>query len=99
MNRVILANTPLACNTLFFKCLVENEKISEAYSYEMGLLSHINSINLRELLGKPLTLELRSSPFPSRYLNSYITHMTLAGREFSGERYYIYRATVQPGPW
>ncbi|CAI0702456.1 type VI secretion system Vgr family protein [Serratia fonticola] len=99
MNRVILAHTPLAGNRLFFKSLIGKEKISEPYSYEVELLSPINNINLRELLGKSLTIELRSPLLPSRYLNGYITRMTLVGRESSGERYYIYRATVQPGLW
>lgn len=99
MNRVILAHTPLAGNRLFFKSLIGEEKISEPYSYEVELLSPINNINLRELLGKSLTIELRSPLLPSRYLNGYITRMTLVGRESSGERYYIYRATVQPGLW
>ncbi|MGF6189310.1 type VI secretion system Vgr family protein [Serratia sp. 2723] len=99
MNRVILAHTPLAGDTLMFKSLVGNEKISEPYSFEVELLSTVNSINLRELLGKSLTIELRSSPLPSRYLNGYITRMTLVGREPNGERHYIYRATIQPGLW
>ncbi|CAM4079533.1 type VI secretion system Vgr family protein [Serratia silvae] len=99
MNRVILAHTPLAGDTLMVKSLVGNEKISEPYSFEVELLSAVNSINLRELLGKSLTIELRSPPLPSRYLNGYITRMTLVGREPNGERYYIYRATIQPGLW
>ncbi|KEY59010.1 type VI secretion system Vgr family protein [Serratia sp. DD3] len=99
MNRVILVHTPLAGNVLLFKSLVGHEKISELFSFEVEVLSTSNSINLRELLGKALTVELRSSPLPSRYLNGYITRMTLVGRESSGERYYIYRATVQPGLW
>jgi len=99
MNRVILAHTPLADNSLLFKSLIGHEKISEPYSFDVELLSTINSINLRDLLGKPLTIELRSAPLPSRYLNGYITRMTLVGRESSGERHYIYRATIKPGLW
>lgn len=64
MNRVILAHTPLAGNRLFFKSLIGKEKISEPYSYEVELLSPINNINLRELLGKSLTIELRSPLLP-----------------------------------
>ncbi|KFK97921.1 MULTISPECIES: type VI secretion system Vgr family protein [unclassified Serratia (in: enterobacteria)] len=99
MNRVILVHTPLVGNTLLFKSLVGHEKLSELYAFEVELLSTINSVNLRELLGKTLTIEMRSPILPSRFLNGYITRMTLVGRESSGERYYIYRATVQPGLW
>ncbi|MHA7848345.1 type VI secretion system Vgr family protein [Serratia sp. D1N4] len=99
MNRVILAHTPLADDTLLFKSLIGNEKISELYSFEIELLSVNSSINLRDLLGKTLTIELRSNSSSTRYLNGYITRMTLVGRESGGDRYYVYRATVQPGLW
>ncbi|WP_058912978.1 type VI secretion system Vgr family protein [Entomohabitans teleogrylli] len=99
MDRVIVAHTPLDLDTLLFKSLTGNETLSGLFEFHIELLSTRNDINLRELLGKPLTVELRPQPHIARYLNGYITRMTLAGREINSERYYLYRACVRPGLW
>ncbi len=99
MNRAIIAHTPADSGELLFKSLTGQEGLSEAFEFEVELLNKSNNLNLRNLLGKSLTVELRGKPLTPRFLNGYITRMTLTGRETSGERYYIYRATVRPGLW
>ncbi|KAA9002642.1 type VI secretion system tip protein VgrG [Affinibrenneria salicis] len=99
MDRIITAHTPLGSDALLFKSLAGTEQLSELYEFDVELLSADNAIDLKGLLGKPLTVEIRSNLLSSRYLNGYITRMTLAGRESHGDRYYIYRATLSPALW
>ncbi len=99
MDRVILAHSPTGSDTLLFKSLSGTEQLSHLYEFEVELLSAQNNIDLKGLLGKPLTIEVRTHPATPRYLNGFITRMTLAGREEHGERYYVYRATLRPALW
>lgn len=99
MDRVIIAHTPPENGALLFKSLSGHEGLSEPFEFDVELLHRSNGLKLKNLLGKPLTIELRGAILSPRFLNGYITRMTLTGRETRGERYYIYRAMVRPGLW
>ncbi|MGO4742356.1 type VI secretion system Vgr family protein [Serratia quinivorans] len=99
MDRLIIAHTPLATDQLLFKRFSGEEKLAGLFEFEVELLSPGNRLDLKSLLGQKITLELRANPMVPRYLNGNITRMTLAGREASGDRYYVYRATLRPTLW
>lgn len=82
-----------------FYSLVGDERLSTIYEFEVSLLSPRNDFDLKKLLGKSLTLEIRDKVMTPRYLNGKIVRMSLSGREESGNRYYIYRAIVRPSLW
>ncbi|WP_024913713.1 type VI secretion system Vgr family protein [Chania multitudinisentens] len=84
---------------LLFHTLTGEERLSEIYELTIGLLCPNNTLDLKSLLGKSLTITINGSPAPARYLNGNITGMALAGREESGEKYYIYHATLRPTLW
>ncbi|QKJ86483.1 type VI secretion system tip protein VgrG [Paramixta manurensis] len=99
MDRLIIAHVPASPEELLFKSLSGKEHLSRVYAFEVELLCPANNLDLKALLGQPLTVEIRSNPLTPRYLSGFITRMTLAGREPHGDRYYIYRATINPALW
>lgn len=99
-NRIFVAQqiTGIA-EPLLFHTLTGEERLSEVYELEVGLLSPTNTIDLKAQLGKSFTVTIDDNSAPVRYLNGNITGMTLAGREESEERYYLYRVTLRPTLW
>jgi type VI secretion system secreted protein VgrG len=99
MDRIVTAHTPLPPDTLMFRAMNGSEGLSTLFEFEVELLSASYSVDLRQLLGKPLTLEIATGLGTTRYLSGEITRCTLVGRESATSRLYIYRATVRPWLW
>ncbi|MET3495454.1 type VI secretion system Vgr family protein [Variovorax boronicumulans] len=99
MARVVTAHTPLAADQLLFRSMHGNEGLSELFEFEVDLLSPNTSVDMKSVLGKPLTLEIVTIDGTPRYLNGQITRFTMIGREESSSRYVVYRALVQPWLW
>lgn len=99
MARVVTAHTPLAADQLLFRSMHGNEGLSELFEFEVDLLSPNTSVDMKSVLGKPLTLEIETIDGTPRYLNGQITRFTMIGREESSSRYVVYRALVQPWLW
>lgn len=83
---------------LKFRQMTGREGLSQLFEFEVELLADNFNLELRALLGKPLTLELATS-FAPRYLSGQVTRCVMVGRENSVSRHYIYRATVRPWLW
>ncbi|UVH57214.1 type VI secretion system tip protein VgrG [Variovorax paradoxus] len=99
MARVVTAHTPLAPDQLLFRSMHGNEGLSELFEFEVDLLSPNTSVDMKAVLGKPLTLEIVTIDGAPRYLNGQITRFTMIGREESSSRYVVYRASVRPWLW
>jgi type VI secretion system secreted protein VgrG len=99
MARVIKAHTPLGEDQLLFRSMHGNEGLSQLFEFEVDLLSPNTSVDMKAVLGKPLTLEIVTVNGTPRYLNGQITRFTMIGREESSSRYVVYRALVQPWLW
>ncbi|AHG65541.1 type VI secretion system Vgr family protein [Advenella mimigardefordensis] len=95
--RPIVAHTPLE-GVLAFRQMSGTEALSSLFEFEVELVAESYSLDLQQLLGKSLTIEIES-PAGSRYLDGQITKCVMVGRENSSSRYYIYRATVRPWLW
>jgi type VI secretion system secreted protein VgrG len=83
---------------LKFRQMTGHEGLSQLFEFEVELLADNFNLDLRALLGKPLTLELATTLAP-RYLSGQVTRCVMVGRENSVSRNYIYRATVRPWLW
>ncbi|WP_398494796.1 type VI secretion system Vgr family protein [Variovorax sp.] len=99
MARVVTAHTPLAEDQLLFRSMHGSEGLSQLFEFEVDLLSPNTSVDMKAMLGKPLTLEIRTLTGTPRYLNGQITRFTLVGRDAASSRYMVYRASVRPWLW
>ncbi len=97
--RVVKAHTPLPPEQLKFRAMHGAESLSQLYELEIELVSESYSLDMKSLLGKPLTLEIETGSAAPRYLSGHITRCALVGRENNTSRYTIYRATVRPWLW
>ncbi|ALM85919.1 type VI secretion system Vgr family protein [Bordetella sp. N] len=99
MDRIITAHTPLSPEQLSFRGMYGQEALSQLFEFSVELISTDYSLDLKQLLGKPLTLEIETAEGGKRYLNGQVIRCTLVGRESATSRYYVYRATVRPWLW
>ena len=97
-NRVVKAHTPLGEDQLLFRSMHGTEGLSQLFEFEVDLLSPSVSLDMKSVLGKPLSLEIQTAGEP-RFLNGQIVRFTMVGKEGGSSRYVLYRATVRPWLW
>ncbi|WP_223262502.1 type VI secretion system Vgr family protein [Variovorax beijingensis] len=97
-NRVVKAHTPLGEDQLLFRSMHGTEGLSQLFEFEVDLLSPSVSLDMKSVLGKPLSLEIQTAGEP-RFLNGQIVRFTMVGKEGGTSRYVLYRATVRPWLW
>lgn len=95
--RSIVAHTPLK-GQLGFKQMSGSEGLSQLFHFEVELVADNYNLDLKSVLGKPLTIEIQART-GLRYLNGQVTRCEMVGRENSTSRYYIYKTTVRPWLW
>ncbi|WP_459618836.1 type VI secretion system Vgr family protein [Bordetella sp. 2513F-2] len=98
LDRVVHAHTPLPPEMLRFARMHGREGLSMLYEFEVDLLSPTPALELRALLGKPVTLEIETGGAP-RYLGGHAVRCVLVGREGDTSRLYRYRVTLRPWLW
>src|SRR5215469_12302643 len=96
MARVMQVSTPLAEDVLLFQRAHVWEELSRPFEQQFTLLSAQKDINLDDVLGKPISLQLALPNNKSRYFSGYITRFSQSGM-FG--RYYRYTATSRPWLW
>jgi type VI secretion system secreted protein VgrG len=89
-------STPLAKDVLLFQRLHATEELSRLFEYELTLLSPKKDINLDDVLGKPVSVQLLLPNDKTRYFSGFVTRFAQTG--MSG-RYYRYSATARPWLW
>jgi len=99
MARVVRAHTPLGDDQLLFRSMRGTEGLSQLYEFEVDLLSRNPTVDLRSMLGKPLTLEILTAGQEPRFLDGHVVQFSAIGREGDTERHTIYRASVRPWLW
>ena len=95
--RSIVVRTPLG-SSLGFRRMSGFEGLSQLFDFDVELIADNYSVDLKSLLGKPLTIEMETLS-GSRFLNGQVMRFELIGRENASSRYYIYKATVRPWLW
>jgi len=98
MVRIVTAHSPLGGEQLLFRSMYGTEGLSCLFEFEVELLSASASIDRKEVLGKPLALEIRTSG-GVRFLNGQIVSFATIGREGGTARHTVYRAVVRPWLW
>jgi type VI secretion system secreted protein VgrG len=100
MARVVTAHTPLGEEQLKFRSMRGTEGLSQLFEFEVDLLSADAALDLKSVLGKPLTLEIQTAVAGApRFLNGQVVRFSMVGREGGTSRHTIYRATVRPWLW
>jgi len=98
MDRVVKAHTPLGEEQLMFRSMNGTEGLSQLFEFEVDLLSPSATIDMQSVLGKPLSLEIRTAEAP-RFLSGQVVRFSMIGREGRTSRHTVYRATVRPWLW
>jgi type VI secretion system secreted protein VgrG len=97
-NRPVIAHTPMP-EVLLFKSMKGQAGLSELFEFNVELVAKTYMLDVRSLLGKPLTLQVETAGGAPHYLNGQIIRFELVGREMLNSEYYVYRATVRPCLW
>jgi type VI secretion system secreted protein VgrG len=96
MARLIQISTPLAEDVLLFQRMHVHEELGRPFEYDLTLLSAQKDINLDDVLGKQVSVQLELPGSKSRYYSGYVTRISQSGMV---GRYYRYAATVRPWLW
>ncbi|PHM24703.1 type VI secretion system Vgr family protein [Xenorhabdus ehlersii] len=99
MERQFIAHTSSSDNTLYFKSLRGIERLSEAYQFEIELLSEKRLSDPISLHKTILTVEIKNKSAQTRYLSGYIEKISYAPFYKYDDRLYLYTATVRPKLW
>ncbi len=98
MTRTVLVHTVLGAEQLKFRAMRGQEGLSQLFEFEVEMLSPSFNLDLKKLLGTPLTIEIADDAGP-RYLDGMVVRFELVGRAGETGRHYLYRALVQPWLW
>src|SRR5882757_582507 len=96
-NRAVALKTPLGKDTLLPLQLTGSEQLSQAFRFDLQLLSEKGDINPNDVLGKDMTVahELPSGG-GTRYFHGIVIEFAQLGYK---RRYHQYQAIVRPWFW
>jgi type VI secretion system secreted protein VgrG len=96
-SRLFSITTPLSGQSQLlvgdFHC---SEGLSQLFRVTVGLVSQNATIELKQMIGQSVTVELELTTGTTRYFNGYVTQFSHIGTDGGLA---IYRATVQPWIW
>ncbi|OZI62319.1 type VI secretion system Vgr family protein [Bordetella genomosp. 11] len=98
-DRIIKAHTPLPADQLRFRAMHGAETMSQLFEFDVDLVAESYTLDMKALLGKPMSLEIETPGGTPRFLSGEITRCVLVGRDTDGGGYYLYRATLRPWLW
>jgi type VI secretion system secreted protein VgrG len=94
--RVMQVQTPLAEDKLLFYQLRGQEELSRPFDFSLTLLSLDKAVNLDDVLGKAVCVQVALPENRQRYFSGYVTRLAQGGMV---GRFYRYTATVRPWLW
>ena len=87
-------------STLLFARMSAAEQLGKLFSYQVQLLSEDDKVDLRGLLGKPMTVQLKAESGYTRHFNGMVSEASQAGfQTINKVRYASYSVTLVPKPW
>ncbi|MFK7853277.1 MAG: type VI secretion system Vgr family protein [Granulosicoccus sp.] len=95
-SRAVRVFTPLSDNTLAVAKLSGSEQISELFTYTLDCVSEDANIDLYDLLGMNVSVEIDSQEDGLRYVHALVSHAAHVGSQ--GE-FALYRFTLTAWPW
>lgn len=97
MDRIIEIIGELSTHGFAVQSMRGKEALSCLYALDIELVSQQADVSLKEIVGRPLALKINAKS--TRFINGIVTEISLTGREESGNRFYVYHATVSPLMW
>src|SRR6266851_7393543 len=88
--------TPLGDDVLLFHAMHAREELGRLSECQLDLLSPKKDINLDQILGKNVTVNVALPDDSTRYFNGYVTRFAQSG---TYGRYHRYVAVVHPWLW
>ncbi|EQD79833.1 type VI secretion system Vgr family protein [mine drainage metagenome] len=100
MAYAITLTTDLGGDTLLFRRMHAREHLGQLFSYRLEMLSTDQAVDLRKLLGTPMTVNLKPEGGGERYFNGIVSAAEQTGFETIGKVLYAtYAVTLVPKPW
>lgn len=99
MNRIVTLQGTFSDSDVRFRSLRGKESLSALYEFELEVLSANYSLDIKQTLGKPLSLSIALDKGTPRQLAGQVSRMELIGRESNTSRDYVYRLSVRPWLW
>jgi type VI secretion system secreted protein VgrG len=85
---------------LLFARMTATEQLGRLFSMQVALLCKDEEVDLRKLLGTPMTVKLVADDGYTRYFNGIVREAAQTGFETIADvRYAAYSATLVPKPW
>ncbi|MCX9156610.1 type VI secretion system tip protein TssI/VgrG [Niveibacterium sp. 24ML] len=81
---------------LLFRSMQGHEEIGRLFEYQVTVLSPKNQLELDDLIGKTVTVKLRTDEGTTREFSGFVTAMAQTGIE---GRFHRYQLTVRPWAW
>ena len=94
--RPIRLKTPLGEDVLLLKSMTGSEQLGRLSQYELSVLSPEESVNIDDILGQNITVELEVAEDQTRYFNGYVSRFAQTGRS---KKHVTYQVTVVPWLW
>ena len=95
--RHIRVNTPLGEDKVFLESFEGEERVSDLFRFELGLLTSDLSFSMDTLLNKPVVVSIALVDGTDRNFHGIISHIEEA--ETRAEGYVLYKATMVPWTW
>ena len=101
-NRAVKVYTPLADDTLLFSSMSGSERISTLFDYRLELITENVEVDLDQILGKDITVQLEHTPSDyvragsSRYFHGIVASCGLIS---STDAFMHYEFSVRPWLW
>jgi type VI secretion system secreted protein VgrG len=96
-NRHIRINTNLGEDKIFLETFSGEERVSDLFRFELGLLTDDPSFSMDSLLNQPAVVSLTQHDDTDRHFHGIINHIEEI--ETRTEGYTVYRATMVPWAW
>jgi type VI secretion system secreted protein VgrG len=99
MAHAMTLSTDLGDKLLFVR-LVASEQLGRLFDYRVDMLSQDEHVDLRKLLGTPMTATLKTEDGYTRHFNGIVRDAAQTGfQTIENVRYATYSATLVPKPW
>ena len=98
MKRIFRLHGEFPEDQLLLRSLKGHEQISGLFHFTLEILSESPAVNIRDLLGRVLTVEVEQQG-DSRFINGIVTQWRRTGRDSYPPKYYVYEATLRPWLW
>ncbi len=96
-DRPLSITTPLSKDTLLITRVRGRESISQLFDFQLDLLAEAGTeIQFDQILGKPVTVEMRLLDGKKRYFNGLVKRFSQGARD---ERFVRYHAEIVPKIW